>query len=31
MKLIRQNGMKKSWSWKVAVPAYEKIYRSLVG
>ena len=31
MKLIRQNGIKKSWSWKVAVPAYEKIYRSLVG
>jgi len=30
MKTARQNGMKKEWGWGSAVPAYEKVYRSLL-
>ena len=30
MKTARQNGMKKEWGWGSAVPAYEKVYRSVL-
>ena len=30
MKLARQNGMKQEWGWGSAVPAYEKVYRSVL-
>ena len=30
MKVARQNGMKKEWGWGSAVPAYEKVYRSVL-
>ena len=30
MKTARQNGMRKEWGWGSAVPAYEKVYRSVL-
>ncbi|NDD80994.1 MAG: glycogen synthase GlgA [Verrucomicrobia bacterium] len=31
MKLARQNGMKRDWSWGAAVPAYDQVYRASAG
>jgi len=31
MKVARQNGMKRDWSWGAAVPAYDKVYRASTG
>jgi starch synthase len=30
MNEVRRNGMTEDWSWGAAVPAYEKVYRSLI-
>lgn len=31
MKVARQNGMKRDWSWGAAVPAYDTVYHSSAG
>jgi hypothetical protein len=28
--VVRRNGMSRDWGWGAAVPAYEKVYRSVL-
>ena len=30
MSVVRRNGMSRDWGWGASVPAYEKVYRSVL-